>query len=150
MALKVGSKAPDFTLASTNKPEFTLSKESLPIILYFYPKDFTPGCTKEACSFKDHFSYFKDCNVKVVGISRDPIERHRSFKKKHELPFELLSDSDGSVCQLYDALIPVLGIPKRITYLIDKEMKILTVHDQLFGYAAHVKQIKDKLDSLQN
>lgn len=149
MALLTGIKAPNFTLPSTNRPEFTLYKEEGPIILYFYPKDFTPGCTKEACSFRDSFEDFKQLDVKVIGISRDSIERHRSFKKKHNLPFELLADTDGEICALYDALVPIIKIPKRVTYLLDKDFNIIDVHDQLFGYAAHVERMKTKLSQLK-
>ena len=143
MALKVGTSAPDFTLDSTGGNEFTLSKDlqGKACILYFYPGDFTPGCTKEACEFRDHFAEFKDLDIDILGISRDSIEKHHKFKKKHNLPFELLADLSGEVAHLYKALMPIIGITKRITYLLDKEHKIAAFYDSQFSYSAHIQNM---------
>lgn len=141
MSLKVNAIAPDFELPSTTGSNFKLAELKEPVILYFYPKDFTPGCTKEACSFRDNFSFFKELNVKVIGISVDNIKKHQKFKEQYELPFELLSDVTGKVCKEYDALMPFVKIPKRITYLIDKNQVIRGVYDNLFGYSAHIKNM---------
>lgn len=138
MALKHNTIAPDFTAPSTSGEDFILSKISEPIVLYFYPKDFTPGCTNEACSFRDNFSFFKDLNIKVLGISMDTVNQHIKFKKEHKLPFELLSDVTGNVCKSYDALIPLIKVPKRITYLIDQNKVIRGVYDNLFGSSDHI------------
>ncbi|QSE96785.1 peroxiredoxin [Fulvivirga lutea] len=140
MALKLGSKAPRFSLPSSNGSVFKLEdQKGSPLVLYFYPKNFTPGCTKEACSFRDHHDELQELDVKVVGISRDSVSSHKKFKEKHNLNFELLSDQSGDVCKLYDALIPVLNIPKRITYLLDSDLKIQYAFDSLFGYKAHIE-----------
>jgi peroxiredoxin Q/BCP len=139
MALKIGSKAPDIRLLSTSDKAFHL-KDFLgkPLILFFYPKDFTKGCTAEACEFRDQFSEFRDMEVPVFGISRDDIPTHEKFKKAYKLPFELLSDPDGKVCKSYDALIPVLKIPKRVTYLLDSEQRIAGIFEGLFENKKHV------------
>ena len=94
MALKNGDKAPDFTLPGTSGENFELSG-NLPCIIYFYPKDFTRGCTEQACSFRDGFTQLRDLNINVYGISRDAIHTHLKFQKKLNLPFELLSDTQG-------------------------------------------------------
>lgn len=140
MALSKGSKAPNFTLPSTSDQVFKLSEmKGKPLILFFYPKDFTNKCTQEACEFRDQFSEFKDLEIPVFGISRDDIPTHKKFKKAYKLPFELLSDEDGSVCKAFDALIPLLKMPKRITYLLDEELKIKAVYEGLFESKSHVE-----------
>ncbi|WP_448530147.1 peroxiredoxin [Raineya sp.] len=147
MALKVGTLAPDFTLPSTSGKNISLSKDlaGKPCVLYFYPKDFTPGCTKEACEFRDQFATFRNLEVDVFGISRDNIDTHQKFKETHKLPFELLADVNGSVCKAYEALIPIIGIPKRISYLLDKEHKIVAVYQDFFGAEEHIKAMLEKL-----
>ncbi|MEM6844199.1 MAG: peroxiredoxin [Bacteroidota bacterium] len=143
MPLKVPQSVPDFSLPSTSGSTFKLSRDlaNQPGIIYFYPKDFTPGCTQEACSFRDSFSVFRDLNITVVGISRDSIESHQKFKKQHRLPFELLSDRDGSVAKKYGALVPFLKVVRRITYLIDANHKIAAVYEDMFGAEKHIKQM---------
>lgn len=139
MALAKGKKAPDFTLPSTSDFKFHLKDYAgKPLILFFYPKDFTPGCTKEACEFRDQFAEFRNLEVPVFGISRDDIPTHEKFKKAHKLPFDLLADTNGKVCQLFDALIPVLKIPKRVTYLLDENHMIVGVFEGMFENTAHV------------
>jgi peroxiredoxin Q/BCP len=139
MALSIGSQAPDFKLASTSEKVFQL-KDYLgkPLILFFYPKDFTKGCTAEACEFRDQFTEFRDMKVPVFGISRDDIPMHEKFKAAHQLPFDLLSDPDGKVCKAYDALIPVIKLPKRVTYLLDENHKIAGIFEGLFENKKHV------------
>lgn len=147
MALKIGSKAPDFSLSGTSGITIRLSKDlkGKALILFFYPKDFTRGCTAEACEFRDQFSEFRDMEVPVFGISRDNIPIHEKFKKAHLLPFELLSDPSGDVCNSYDALIPVLRIPKRVTYLLDENHQIAGVFEGLFENKKHVSAMIAKL-----
>ena len=141
MALTIGTTAPDFTLPSTSDSPLTLSDElkDKACILYFYPKDFTPGCNVEACEFRDHFEAFKDLDIPVYGISKDSITTHLKFQKKYQLPFELLTDEDGSVSKLYDALIPVINLPRRVTYLLDDKHVIRAVHKEQFGARNHIK-----------
>jgi thioredoxin-dependent peroxiredoxin len=142
MALTKGDKAPDFTLPSTDGSEFNLTEHlGEPLIIYFYPLDFTPGCTKEACSFRDNFEIFREAKIKVIGISTDSVNKHLKFKEKHNLPFDLLSDKGGAVSKLYEALLPFVKISKRVTYLLDKEHYITGVFENLFGYEKHIQSM---------
>jgi peroxiredoxin Q/BCP len=143
MALKVGSKAPDFILPSTAGKNFNLQKDKSgkPLIIYFYPKDFTPGCTAEACEFRDTFELFKDMNIEVIGISRDTILTHHEFKKANKLPFELLSDTNGKVAKLYDAVMSFINFTLRVTYLLDKQHNVAAVYQNLFGAKKHILEM---------
>lgn len=150
MTLKEGMKAPDFTLRDHNECDFTLSKNlsGKACILYFYPKDFTPGCTAEACSFRDHFNTFRDINIEVIGISTDDPKTHMRFKKQFELPFTLLADTDGRVSKLYGAKLPILNVSSRISYLIDKNHEIVSVYKNFFDGEAHIKAMRDRIDQI--
>ena len=152
MPLKNGTKAPEIDLESTSGDRFVLSKNMAgkPCIIYFYPKDFTPGCTEEACTFRDEFSEFRNLDVPVFGISRDSIKSHLKFKEQHNLPFELLSDPKGAVCKKYDALVPVIGIPKRLTYLIDQQGNIAASYQDMFGAANHISEMIKFLKDANN
>jgi peroxiredoxin Q/BCP len=147
MALKINNPAPDFKLPATNGQTISLSQDlyGKPCVIYFYPKDFTPGCTKEACEFRDQFATFRNLEVDVLGISRDDVATHIKFKETHQLPFELLSDVTGAVCKAYDALIPIVGIPKRISYLLDASHKIVAVYQNFFGAEEHIRAMLEKL-----
>lgn len=149
MALEIGSKAPEIKLKSTSGETFNLSIDlkNQPCIIYFYPKDFTPGCTEEACTFRDAFSDFRNLNITVLGVSKDSITSHQKFKKEHNLPFELLSDPNGKVCKAYDALIPLIKIPKRISYLLDGEHRIAAVYQDMFGAKKHIEIMLEKMKS---
>jgi peroxiredoxin Q/BCP len=140
MALSIGKTAPSFSLTSTSGSILNSSKDlkGKSFILYFYPKDFTPGCTAEACEFRDQFEAFRALEIPVFGISRDSIDSHFKFKREHNLPFELLSDSDGKICKAYDALIPLIKMPKRITYLVDESGKIAGVFANMFESKGHI------------
>jgi len=148
MALSSGAIAPDFSLPATTVGEISLSKDlgGKSVILYFYPKDFTPGCTTEACEFRDQFAAFRDLDIPIFGISRDSLSSHEKFKKIHNLPFELLADESGKVCKAYDALLPLFKMPTRVTYLLDSNHRIAGVFQGLFENKAHVaamiKQLK--------
>ncbi len=147
MALKLGSKAPDFTLPSTSEKTITLSKDfrGKSLILFFYPKDFTRGCTAEACEFRDQFAEFRNLEIPVLGISKDDILTHEKFKKTYKLPFDLLSDVSGKVCDSYDSLIPLIKMSKRVTYLLDQEHKIAGIYEGLFENKSHVDAMLRKL-----
>lgn len=147
MALSLGQKAPDFKLSSTSGQTLKMSKDLLgkAFILYFYPKDFTRGCTAEACEFRDQFEAFRDLDVPVFGVSKDSISTHQKFKMEHKLPFDLLSDPDGKVCKSYDALIPLIKMPKRVTYLIDEKHEIAGVFSDMFESKGHITNMLRKL-----
>lgn len=126
--LEIGSKAPDFTLLDKDDREVHLSDlRGHKVVLYFYPKDNTPGCTRQACAYKEHFEAFKKRDVIVIGISKDTSKSHRNFVSKYELPFILLSDTDHNVIESYDVWKEKKLYGKvsmgtvRSTYVIDEE-----------------------------
>lgn len=143
MALSINQIAPDFTLVSTSGQNFNLARDwaQQPGILYFYPKDFTPTCTKEACSSRDEFSSFKALNLTVLGISQDSLESHQKFKKAYNLPFDLLSDCGGRVSKLYKAYIPFLRVTRRITYLLDQNHRVVAAYENMFGAEQHIRSM---------
>lgn len=147
MALKTGTKAPEFILKSTGDKVIDSAKDlkGKSFILYFYPKDFTSGCTAEACEFRDQFAAFRALKIPVFGVSRDDIPTHERFKEAHKLPFDLLSDEDGQVCKDYDALIPLIKMPKRITYLIDSEHRIAAVFSGMFDSKKHIEAMLENI-----
>ncbi len=148
MPLPIGQKAPDFTLPSTSGRNFTLYRDMLqkPCVLYFYPKDFSVGCTNEACSFRDTFEVFNELNIRIIGVSRDSLESHIKFKKTLGLPFDLLADVEGKVCTAYQTqLLFVPSFTKRTTYLLDKNQMILAVYENIFSSKKHIKLMVEKV-----
>jgi peroxiredoxin Q/BCP len=142
MAVKKGELAPIFKALSTSGNEFNLeSRRGKNTIIYFYPKDFTYGCSKEACSFKDEFQAFRNLEIDVFGVSKDSIESHKKFKSQYNLPFELLSDPHLRVAKLYDAKVPLINMTKRVTYLINRDLKIEAVYQDMMAFDRHVKQM---------
>jgi peroxiredoxin Q/BCP len=121
--LQIGNPAPDFELKDARGETFRLSdvKGSKNIVLYFYPKDDTRGCTAEACSFRDQYEVFREQGAEVVGVSSDDEASHQKFSDKYSLPFVLLSDQGGTVRKLYEVPKTLGLIPGRSTYVIDKE-----------------------------
>lgn len=128
--VSVGDPAPDFRLPRQDGTEFHLGDilGRRPVILYFYPRDDTPGCTAEACGFRDRHAVFAEADAEVVGVSRDSVESHLRFAAKYGLPFTLLSDPDGRVHRLYGVPRAMLGLlPGRVTYVIDRAGIVRTV-----------------------
>ena len=144
-----GSKAPDFTLPSHSGETVSL-KDFLgkrPVVLYFYPKDNTVICTKEACAFRDDHREFGKLDAQVIGISSDSVESHGSFATKHDLPFALLSDEGGKVRSLYGA--KTLGVlPGRVTYVIDRDGIVRHVFSSQLGAHKHVEEALKALRSI--
>jgi peroxiredoxin Q/BCP len=131
MYLEEGTLAPDFTLPDENGVDHKLSGyRGGPVLLYFYPKDDTPGCTTEACSFRDDYTHYENAAVTILGVSPDTPASHLKFKEKYQLPFSLLADVDHAVCELYGVWGPKKSFGReydgvhRTTYLIDPQGKI--------------------------
>jgi len=126
MSVKEGDKAHAFSMPTDGGGEIALEDlKGRPVVLYFYPKDSTPGCTKEACAFRDLMPDFSKIDAEIVGVSKDSVRRHDNFKAKYELPFALASDEDGDVCERYGVWVEksmygrmFMGI-ERATFLID-------------------------------
>lgn len=152
MTLQVGDQAPEFTLESDQEKSVSLKDlRGKQVVIYFYPKDNTPGCTREACDFRDQFSVFKKQGVEVFGISKDSAKTHAKFKTKHELPFTLLVDPDADVCEAYGVINKksmfgktFLGIT-RSTFLIDEKGKIKAIWRKV-KVTGHVEQILNELN----
>jgi peroxiredoxin Q/BCP len=154
MPLTKGSLAPDFNLLDENENPHQLSGyQGVPVVLYFYPKDDTPGCTKEACGFRDGYSAYEEAGVTILGVSPDTPQKHLKFKTKYQLPFTLLADPDHEVCELYG----VWGRKKfmgreydgvfRTTYIINAEGEIADVFENVKP-ANHSTEILQALHSL--
>ena len=147
MSLEVGDKAPDFTLPTDGGGKVSLSKlKGKKVVLYFYPKDDTSGCTAEACGFRDIFPNFRKLDATVIGISRDSVASHDKFKKKYELPFMLASDEEGKVCEKYGVWVQktlygrkYMGI-ERSTFLINEKGVIENVWRKV-KVAGHVDEV---------
>ncbi len=145
--VKEGDHAIDFTLEATNGETVTLSDfKGKNVVLFFYPKDQTPGCTREACDFRDAYQEFSDLNTVILGISKDSIASHQKFVEKQNLPFLLLSDPEGEVCEKYGVIKDknmfgrkYKGI-ERSTFVIDKEGKIAKAYRKV-KVADHVQEV---------
>lgn len=134
MPLTAGSIAPDFKTINDRGESVSLSDfRGKVVILYFYPKDDTPGCTKEAQSFRDNYQEYQDKDLVVLGVSMDDQASHKLFKEKYGLPFQLLVDEDGTITKAYDLYGEYNGVgyAKRVTYIIDAEGKISHVDEKV-------------------
>ena len=111
------------------------------MVIYFYPKDDTPGCTKEACSFRDSYEKFTDKNIEVIGISSDDVQSHKNFADKYNLPFTLLADTNNEVRNLFGVKGNIFGlIPGRVTYVVNKSGKIIFIYDSQFKAEKHIEE----------
>ena len=149
VTLEVGQKAPDFTAQITNGDQIKLSEilsSNQKVILYFYPKDSTPGCTVQACDFRDNFSRLQNAGYKVIGVSKDSSSSHQKFIDKHELPFELIVDSEIELHQLYGVWREKMNYGKtymgvsRSTFVIDTNGTLVSV-----GYNVRASGHVDRL-----
>lgn len=156
-ALEIGDTAPDFTLPTDGNGTIALSDlKGEKVVLYFYPKDDTPGCTKESCAFNENLSTLNEMNAQVIGMSKCSVKKHDKFKAKYDLNFPLASDEDGEVCEAYGTWVEksmygkkYMGI-ERSTFLIDEQGKIkqiwrkVKVNGHVEAVMAEIKETKEK------
>ncbi len=147
----LGKKAPKFKLSATSDKTLSLTDfKNQYLVIYFYPKDSTPGCTTESQGFRDHYKAFQKLNCDVVGVSRDSLKSHENFKAKQSLPFELLSDSDEEMCNAFDVIKlkklygrEYMGI-ERSTFLIDTKGKVINEWRKV-KVKGHVEEVLEAL-----
>lgn len=146
-----GDKAPDFTLPSQMGDNVTLSEYlgKKNIVLYFYPKDETSGCTKEACSFRDNYEELTELGAEVIGVSGQSVESHKSFATHYGLPFILLADVDNKVRELYGVPSTMGIIPGRVTYIIDKKGVVRHIFVSQTKAERHVEEAKNTLKQIE-
>ena len=150
--IKIGSSIPAFTLPDQNGNQFdintVLGKKNL--VIYFYPKDDSPGCTQEACSFRDQFEVFKEADAMIIGISGQSVESHKEFAEKHRLSFTLLSDEGDKIRKQFDVPTNLLGLlPGRVTYIADKTGKVIYIFNSQIQSTKHVDEALKILKELQ-
>lgn len=148
MQLKEQDQAPDFASVTDTGEKFSLSQliGKSNIVLYFYPKDFTAGCTKEACTFRDNWDKVIAKGATIIGISSDSQETHARFKKEHDLPFTLVSDEDHAIRKSYG--IDGRFIPPRTTFVIDKRGKIRDIFNSQINITKHVEEALSALENI--
>ena len=151
MALKVGDKLPVFKAKDADGNDFD-SQEFVgkkPLVIYFYPKDNTPGCTAEACSFRDRFEDFKDLGAEIIGISSDSVVSHQKFAKQYKLPFILLSDTDKKITNLFGVPSGLFGLlPGRVTYVVDKNGIIKLIFNSSLMATKHISKALEVIKEL--
>jgi peroxiredoxin Q/BCP len=150
--IKIGSSIPAFTLPDQNGNLFdinsVLGKKNL--VIYFYPKDDSPGCTKEACSFRDQFEVFTEVEAVIIGISGQSVKSHKEFEKKHKLNFTLLSDEGNKIRKQFGVPTNLLGLlPGRVTYIADKTGKVIFIFNSQANATDHVDEALRILRELQ-
>lgn len=150
--LNIGDQLPYFELE--NQSGNLIKSSDLigePLVIYFYPKDDTPGCTTEACSFRDSYEDFIELGATVLGISSDSVESHKKFSQKYRLPFTLLSDTKSTVRKLFSVPKSFLGLlPGRVTYIFDKEGKLRFMFDSQLNLNGHIKSALSQLKIIVN
>ncbi len=151
MELKVGDKIPHFIAKDAYGNDFDSNNiiGQKPLVIYFYPKDNTPGCTTEACSFRDQDEDFKDLGADVIGISSDSVTSHQKFTEQYKLPFILLSDADKKIRKLFKVPSGLFGlVPGRVTYVADKTGTIIMVFDSMMA-GRHIPKALEAIKKLQ-
>ncbi|MCL6002096.1 MAG: peroxiredoxin [Thermoplasmatales archaeon] len=143
--LKVGDSAPDFEIPGGSGKDRLSNYRGRIVVVYFYPKDFTPGCTTEACNFRDNFSDYKSKGIEVIGVSVDSEDSHKRFVDKYGLPFLLAPDGSKEISKKYNVL--GLGTSKRVTFIINKQGKIAYVFPKV-SPKEHAREVLDKIKEL--
>jgi peroxiredoxin Q/BCP len=148
--LKVDDRAPDFSLQDERGLPVSLKDYlgSKVVVLYFYPKDFTPGCTSEACSFRDNYKLYQDKGAIVIGISVDTVESHSKFSERYNLPFSILSDKSKQIAKAYGVLGIGGFLARRVTFIINKEGKITHIFPKV-DVKQHNDEVLKALEELQ-
>lgn len=133
MSIQIGDKLPHFTAVKQDGTAFDSHfVQHKPVVIYFYPKDNTPGCTTQACSFRDAYQDFQDLGAEVIGVSGDSVSSHQNFQQKHRLPFILLSDTDKKLRKLFGVPTALFGlVPGRVTYVFDATGKAIYIFDNM-------------------
>ena len=149
--IRAGDKAPDFTLPSQSGEPVRLYDRlgERVVVLYFYPRDNTPGCTAEACAFRDSYEVFAEAGAEVIGVSSDSVDKHAAFAGHHELPFTLLSDQGGRVRKSYGVPAVVGLIPGRVTYVIDRQGTVRHSFSSMTNIGQHVSDALKVVRRLQ-
>jgi peroxiredoxin Q/BCP len=152
MKVNVGDTAPDFSLPSQTGENVTLSqfRGKKNVVLYFYPKDESPGCTREACTFRDSYELFMDLGAEVIGVSGDTVSSHKAFAEHQNLPFILLSDVDNKVRKLYGVASSLGFIPGRVTFVIDKKGMVRHVFSSQLQPEKHIEEAREVLKKLDD
>ena len=147
MAIQIGDKLPSFKAAKQDGTTFeSASIQHKPVVIYFYPKDFTPGCTTQACSFRDAYQDFQDLGAEVIGVSGDSATSHQNFQQKYKLPFLLLSDADRKLRRLFGVPTALFGLlPGRVTYVFDAKGYCIYIFDSISAK----NHITKALDAIQ-
>lgn len=143
MSIAIGDKCPNIETHLSDGTPFSLQSliGTKNIVLFFYPKDFTPGCTKEVCAFRDNYEAFQELDCEVIGISSDSGNSHDKFAEKHNLPFLLISDSDKSIQKTFGVPKSLFGlIPGRVTYIIDKSGIVRGIYNSLNDPFGHIQK----------
>ncbi len=141
--IEVGDKVPIFSLLDQNGEKFSVEQfiGANAMVIYFYPKDDTPGCTKEACSFREFYKEFKNLDVKIIGISADDVDSHKKFAEKYKLPFTLLADTQNEARKLFGVKNNIFGlVPGRVTYVIDKNGTVIHIYDNMLKAENHIEE----------
>jgi len=148
----LNQEAPDFELPAESGQKVRLSdfKDKKNVVVYFYPKDDTPGCTIESCAFRDVYEDFKDQGAEVIGISSDSVDSHKQFAQKHNLPFLLLSDEGGKVRSAWGVPTTLGLLPGRVTYIVDKKGVVRSIFNSQLEVQKHVAEAKKMLSQLQS
>jgi len=149
--LETGAKAPEFTLNDQHGKSISLTsfRGQKNLVVYFYPKDDTPGCTKESCAFRDHYTAFSDAGAEVIGISSDSEASHKAFAEKYKLPFTLLSDVGGKVRASFGVPATFGLLPGRVSYVIDKHGVIRHAFNSQMNPTKHVDEALEVLKTLR-
>ncbi len=150
MAIGIGDKAPDFQLSDQTGRKVSLAdyRGQKAVVLYFYPKDETPGCTKEACSFRDSYEDFVKAGAEVIGVSGDSVDKHKAFAEHHRLPFTLLADDGNKLRKAYGVPATLWILPGRVTYVIDKQGVVRHVFDSQLQATKHIDEALTVIRSL--